>query len=345
MDPCFCSDAGYTPWIKKKEKKRKWKEGRKKEKKKIIFNKKNLSSNLPPKNANITWLCIESLLALWAIYASIPLWCVKTPSKTHLLQTNDSPQASTTIYLLDGFLSPLFLYIPVRYSPPKSTIYNNQNIIQIATNMLCYLQKSHQLQNWLSFKWPAVSGSSLLAQKDLLCLWWPFGEWQLLGCLDFNIKILNEKSSQCLFKNPWKQTIDLSVTGITPGHPHALFEFALKSPVQKEFALNVPVLTDLPEQQVWKIRNIFIHLLGGPLWVFPYSRAHTHSRLPIQGCGRKTVNKLTLYTSLEIKTIHCKSLKVSWGGEPYQLPAPDTAEFSWDPLHFRSTAFKIRKYL
>lgn len=71
-------------------------------------------------------------------------------------------------------------------------------------------------------------------------------------------------------------------------------------------------------------KNIFTHLLRGPLWVFPYSVAHTHSRLPIQGLSRKTVNKLTLYISVEIRTIHWETLKVSWGGEPYQLPAPNS---------------------
>lgn len=131
----------------------------------------------------------------------------------------------------------------------------------------------------------------------------------------------------------------------TPPSPNLFFDFALKSPVQKEFALNVSVLTDLPEGRVWKIKNISIHLLRGPLWVFPYSGAHTHSRLPIQGLNRRTVNKLTLYISVEIKTIHWETLKVSWGGEPYQLPAPNAVEFSWDPPRFRSTAFKIRKYL
>lgn len=203
------------------KKKKKKEKDRQKDGKKIIFIKKNLSSNLLPKNANITWLCTEDF---WLYQLLTP------PSLYDVLKL----QATLTCFRWMTFLQPptpstflmalslLYFYIyQLDIQPPKSIIYNNQNIIQIATNMLCYLQKSHQLQNWLSFKWPAVSGSSLLAQKDLLWLWWASGERQLLGCLDFTIKILNEESSQCLFKNPWKQTTDLSITGITPGNPHA----------------------------------------------------------------------------------------------------------------------------
>lgn len=79
-------------------------------------------------------------------------------------------------------------------------------------------------------------------------------------------------------------------------------------------------------------KNIFTHVLRGPLRVFPYSRAHTHSRLPIQGLSRRTVNKQTLHVSVEIKAILWDIVNVSLGGKPHQLPAPNAAGFSWDPV-------------
>lgn len=78
---------------------------------------------------------------------------------------------------------------------------------------------------------------------------------------------------------------------------------------------------------------------------FPYSGAHTHCRLPIQGLSKKTVSMLTLHVSVEIKAIHWDILTVSQGGEPHQPTAPRAAGFSWDPQHLKTTAFKIIKHL